>query len=120
MRVAAAGKPRPHKLFAFGSWLRVYTTNEATGTVYWGWHVVPVVKRTNGEPIVFDSALSPCRPLNWKKWLALMADDVNLFDTANSGFAVSLADPNGYFPSNLKNGEPSHSAESLTDQQTRS
>jgi hypothetical protein len=119
VKVAAAGKPRPHKLFAFGSWLRVYTTNESTGTVYWGWHVVPVVKRTNGEPIVFDSALSPCRPLNWKKWLALMADDVNLFDTANSGFAVSLADPNGYFPSNLKNGEPSHSAESLTDQQTR-
>ena len=119
VRVAAAGKARPYKLFAFGNWLRINTIHKAGGVQEWAWHVVPVVKRTTGEPIVFDAALSPCRPLNWKKWLALMANDVTLFDTANSGFAVSLADPNGYFPESLAQGEPSHSADSLNDQQTR-
>jgi hypothetical protein len=116
VKVAAAGKTRPYKLFAFGNWLRVNTSNAVGGFVQWAWHVVPVVKNSAGQPIVFDAALSPCRPLPWKKWLALMADNVNLFDTAGSGFTVSLADSNGYFPGNLVTGEPSHSAESLTHQ----
>jgi hypothetical protein len=117
-KVVAAGKPRPYKLFAFGNWLRVYSSN-SSDTVYWGWHVVPVVRRTNGEPIVFDAALNPCRPINWKEWLAFMADDVNVFNTAGSGFAISLASPNAYFPGSLKNGEPSHEADSLVHQQTQ-
>jgi hypothetical protein len=118
VKVAAAGKTRPYKLFALGNWLRVNTSNAASGFVEWGWHVVPVVKNSAGQPIVFDAALSPCRPLPWKKWLALMAN-VDLFDTSGSGFTVSLGDSNAYFPSSLVTGEPSHSAESLTDQTQR-
>jgi hypothetical protein len=117
VRAAAAGKTRPYKLFAFGNWLRVNTSNTASGFMEWAWHVVPVVKNSAGQPIVFDAALSPCRPLPWKKWLALMASDVNLFDTAGSNFTVSLGDSNAYYPSSLVTGEPSHSAESLTQQQ---
>jgi hypothetical protein len=116
-KVAAAGKTRPYKLFAFGS-LRVYSSNSSE-TVTWGWHVVPVVRRTTGEVIVFDAALNPCRPINWKEWLSFMVDDVNVFNTAGSGFAISLASPTAYGPFDLKNGEPSHEAESLVDQQTR-
>jgi hypothetical protein len=78
-----------------------------------------VVRRTNGEPIVFDPSLNPCRPLNWKKWLSLMVDDVEVFNTPGSDFAISLGSPNAYYPTSLKNGEPSHQAESLSQQQVQ-
>ena len=112
-----AGKTRPYKLFAFGG-LRVYTSNAALGVIDWGYHVVPIVKNTAGDPIVLDPAIEPCRPLYWKDWLALMTDNLSDFDlgTAN-GWGVTVGDSNAYVPSSMVTGEPSHRAESLNGQQ---
>ena len=55
VQAANAGKVRPYKLFAFGA-LHVTTSNDPKGYVDWGWHTVPVVKNSAGEPIVFDAA----------------------------------------------------------------
>jgi hypothetical protein len=115
VQAAQAGKVKPYKLFALGN-LRVYTENHPAGEVFWGWHVVPVVKNSAGEPIVFDAALSPCRPLPWKEWLALMASDIAQFDNVAGGWGVALGDANAYYPFSLVSGEPSHAAESLTQQ----
>ena len=118
VRVAQAGKTRPHKLFAFGNSLRVSTDNHPQGEVFWWYHVVPAVRNNAGELIVFDAALSPCKPLPWRKWLALMVGDPSLFDTPGSGFTVALGDSWAYVPFSLASGEPSHSAESLNDEIT--
>ncbi|HYQ02231.1 MAG TPA: protein-glutamine glutaminase family protein [Polyangiaceae bacterium] len=117
VRVAQAGKARPYKLFAFGNPLRVYTDNASGGMVEWGYHVVPVVKNSAGEPIVFDPALSPCKPLPYKQWLALMVEDMADYDNVAGRFGVALADSGAYYPTNLASGEPPHSAESLNDLQ---
>lgn len=113
-----AGKAKPYKLFAFGN-LRVQTNNHPSGQVLWGWHVVPVVKNTAGEPIVLDAALGPCVPMRYKEWLALMADNISSFDNVAGGWGITVADPNAYLPSSLVTGEPSHRTESLDDQQFR-
>lgn len=119
VKVAQAGKPRPYKLFAMsiGLKLRVYTSNSPTGLVNWDWHTVPVVKNNAGQVIVLDAALSPCRPLPYKEWLALMTDDVTAeFSDPAHGHGVGLGDSNAYFPSSLVTGERSHSADSLNDE----
>jgi Glutaminase len=117
VRVAQAGKTRPAKLFAFSQspGLRVYTPNAPNGVVQWWYHVVPVVKNSAGEPIVFDAAISPCKPLPWKKWLEAMIDNVADFDNIQAGNGVSLGDSWSYVPFNLVSGEVSHSAESVSD-----
>jgi hypothetical protein len=120
VRVAQFGKTRPHKLFAFGSpdhWLRVHTDNARGGVVEWTYHVVPVVKNSAGEPIVFDPALNPCKPLPYQKWLALMVDDMTFYDDLAQGNGVALGDSWSYYPNSLPSGEPPHSAESLDDLQ---
>jgi hypothetical protein len=112
VRVARAGKARPHKLFAFGP-LRVYTDNASSGRVGWWYHVVPVVKNSSGEPIVLDAAVNPCKPLPYLNWLALMVDDMAAYDDLAEGNGVALGDSWSYDPFSLSSGEPSHSAESL-------
>src|SRR3569623_3207375 len=88
--VAQAGKVRPYKLFAFGNspFLRAYTNNDSSGVVSWTFHVVPIVKNSAGQPIVFDAALSPCRPLPYKDWLALLVDSMSSYDDIGSGNGV--------------------------------
>lgn len=114
-----AQKPRPYKLFAMGD-LRVFTDNHPSGRVEWGWHVVPVVKNTAGEVIVLDAALSPCRPLPWKEWLALMVNNIDTgFTNPAGGEGVALGDSWSYIPWSLASGEPSHSAESKADEENR-
>ena len=118
VRVAQAGKPKPYKLFAFGRFQRLYvsTPNDVDGVVDWWYHVVPVVKNPAGQAIVLDAAVSPCRPLFWREWLALMANDLSFFDDVAGGNGVTVADPNAYIPFSLVTGEPSHAQESLDDQ----
>ena len=119
VQAAQAGKQRPHKLFAFGiPTLHVSTDNHPNGWEEWSWHTVPVVRNSAGEPIVFDAALSPCKPLPWRKWLALMVNDVAKFDIPGSGYTVSLGDSWAYGEFSLVTGEPSHSAESVNDELT--
>lgn len=115
VRVAQFGKSRPHKLFAFGRerLLRVYTDNAPGGVVEWWYHVVPVVKNSVGEPIVFDPAVSPCKPLPYRQWLALMTDDMASYDDVADGNGVALGDSWSYDPYSLPSGESPHSAESL-------
>lgn len=116
VRVARFGKTRPYKLFAFADFerpLRVYTDNAPDGVVNWWYHVVPVVKNGAGEPIVLDPAVSPCEPLPYKKWLALMVDDIASYDDVEHGYGVALGDSWSYVPSSLPSGEEPHSAQSL-------
>lgn len=116
-QIAQTGRVKPHKLFAIGDWarsegLRFETNNSFEGYVEWGWHVVPVVKNPAGEPIVFDAAMSPCRPLPWKEWLELMVSDISRFDNLAAGWGVALGDANAYNIFSLVTGEPSHADES--------
>ena len=120
VRVAQVGKTRPYKLFAFADrnhLLRVYTDNAPEGVVNWWYHVVPIVKNSAGEPIVLDPAVSPCEPLPYKKWLALMVDDMASYDDLAHGNGVALGDSWSYGPYSLTSGEEPHSAESLYDLQ---
>jgi hypothetical protein len=118
-RVAQAGKVKPYKLFVFGNYnqypdgLRFTTVNSYEGQATWTWHVAPVVKNSAGEPIVFDAALNPCRPLPWKEWLALIVDDLSQLNNPAAGWGVALGDANAYNPDSRVTGEPSHVAESL-------
>lgn len=118
VRVTAAGKAAPYKLFAFSSnqGLVVNTNNHPSGVVNWWYHVVPVVKNTAGQAIVFDAALSPCRPLFWKDWLVLMASSLGFYDDVAGGNGVTVAAPTAYTPFSLVTGEPSHASESLNQQ----
>lgn len=109
-----AGKAKPHKLFAMGQ-LRAFTDNNPTGVVTWAWHVASVVKNSASEPIVFDAALSPCRPLPWKEWLGLLTGDINDFNNTTQGWGVVVGDPNSYTPFTLVSGEPSHAADSINE-----
>lgn len=111
---AQAGKVKPYKLFAFGDPLRVFSENFFDGEMEWGYHTVPVVKNSAGEPIVFDAALSPCRPLPWKEWLSLLVGDLRKLDNLAEGWGVALGDANAYYPESLVSGEPSHAAESVS------
>ena len=112
-QVARAGKVKPHKLFAFGHYLRPWAEHSFEERQTWDYHVVPVVKNSSGEPIVFDAGLSPCRPLPWKEWLALLVDDLSELDNLAGGWGVALGDANAYYPNSLATGEPSHEAESI-------
>lgn len=118
VRVTQAGKATPYKLFAFSKYqgLVAHTTNSDSGVVGWWYHVVPVVKNSAGQAIVFDAALSPCRPLFWRDWLALMANDLAFYDDVAGGNGVTLASPTAYDPFSLVTGEPSHAAQSLDEQ----
>jgi hypothetical protein len=127
-RVVQKGKPRPYKLWAFGA-LRVYSPNYYPGNIVpWGWHVVPVVKNEANEPIVFDAALSPCKPLPWKTWLGMMVEgDLSQYDRPDRGedyrfWGVMVSDPNAYKPwhpafGDIANGA-AREALSLTDEET--
>jgi hypothetical protein len=121
-RVSDAGKPKPYKLWAFGP-LRVYTPNHPDGVVGWGWHVVPLVKNSDDEPIVLDAAISPCKPLPWRTWLATMVDDMSAYDDDNGWNGVSVSDSNAYMTGDLAFNDPdglngTHRATSLSDEQT--
>jgi hypothetical protein len=121
VRVVAAGKARPAKLFVFGAYnrgadLHVSTSNATSGSVNWQYHVVPVVKNSAGEPIVFDAALSPCRPLPWKDWLLLMAPDLSFYDNLAANNGITVASSGAYAPYSLVTGEQPHEQESLNDQ----
>src|SRR6478609_1144863 len=76
-----------------------------------------MVKNSAGEPIVFDPALSPCKPLPYKQWLALMVNDMADYDNVAGRFGVALADSGAYYPNSLASGEPPHSDDSLNDLQ---
>ncbi len=93
-QASVAGKTRPYKLFVFGnpSDLRVYTDNDPNGVVYWWYHVVAAVKNSAGELIVFDPAISPCRPLPWKEWLLTMQSDLSFYDNLAAGHGVARWD----------------------------
>ena len=120
-----AGLEKPYKLWAFDlRWslrLHVDTDNDPDGYVDWNWHVVPLVKNSAGEPVVLDAALSPCEPLPWQDWLALMVDDVNKFDDDSEDFKVAVSDYNAYLPNDdvLDNvpGHAVHRPESLDDEE---
>jgi len=114
--IADTGKQKPYKLFAFGE-LHVITDNHPNGYVDWAWHVVPVVRRSTGEPIVFDAAINPCRPLNWKEWLAQMTMDINNFDDVAGGWGVTVANANAYTNMSDPVNEPSHREDSKFDLQ---
>lgn len=118
--MAQAGKVRPYKLFAFGNspFLRAYTNNDSSGVVSWTFHVVPIVKNSAGQPIVFDAALSPCRPLPYKDWLALLVDSMSSYDDIGSGNGVTLADSWAFNPDSPVTGETPHKWEtrSLNDE----
>jgi len=118
VQVTQAGKATPYKLFAFSKYqgLVAHTTNTDSGVIGWWYHVVPVVKNTAGQAIVLDAALSPCRPLFWRDWLALMANDLAFYDDVAGGNGVTLAAPTAYDPFSLVTGEPSHSTQSLNEQ----
>jgi hypothetical protein len=110
-----AGKPKPHKLFAFGA-LRVITPNAESGSVPWFFHVVPVVKNPAGDPIVLDPSVEPCRPLYWRDWLALMTDNINNFDLGPAaGWGVTVGDSNAYRVESPVTGGPSMRVDSLAD-----
>jgi len=111
IKAAEAGKARPYKLYAWGN-LRVYTNNVPEGVVYWNYHVVPVVKNSAGEPIVLDPALSPCRPLPWKEWLAMMVDDISEYDQLEPWGGVTLADSWAYDDWSNVAGDPNDSPKS--------
>jgi hypothetical protein len=74
-----------------------------------------VVKNSAGEPIVFDAALSPCRPLPWKDWLVLMAD-LSSYDDLAASNGITVASSGAYTPYSLVTGEQPHEQESLNDQ----
>jgi hypothetical protein len=118
VQVTQAGKATPYKLFAFSrnQGLVAHTSNADSGVVGWWYHVVPVVKNSVGQAIVLDAALSPCRPLFWREWLGLMANDLAFYDDVAGGNGVTLASPTAYDPFSLVTGEPSHATQSLTDQ----
>jgi hypothetical protein len=111
IQAAQAGKARPYKLFAWGH-LRVYTSNVPEGVVRWNYHVAAVVKNSAGEPIVLDPAVSPCRPLPWKEWLALMVDDMSEYDQLEPWGGVTLADSWAYDDWSNVAGNPDDSAKS--------
>lgn len=112
---AQAGKTRPYMIFAFGgsAYLRAYSSNHANGVVEWGWHVAPVVKNSQGEPIVFDAALSPCRPLPYEDWLALMVDSMDFYDNLAAGNGVAIANSWAVMPESLVSGDETDLAELL-------
>ncbi len=85
-----AGLPKPHKLFSFGS-LTVSTPNSPSGSVSWWYHVVPVVKRTDGAVFVLDPAIDPTRPLGWGTWLLRQVTNLNNVE-------VTFADSGAYGP----------------------
>ena len=74
------------------------------------------MKNSAGEPIVFDAALSPCRPLPWKDWLLLMASALSFYDNLAADNGIGVADSNAYDPYSLVTGEQNHAADSLQDQ----
>ena len=106
------GMAPPYKLYAFGG-LRVYSNNFIFAKDTWGFHVAPVVKNSAGQPMVLDAALSPCRPLPWKDWLALMVDDMSLYDKNDGNWGVALADPNAYWPDGPAYGGPDRHVDSM-------
>lgn len=112
---AQAGKTRPYMIFAFGesAYLRAYSSNHPSGVVEWGWHVAPVVKNSQGEPIVFDAALNPCRPLSYEEWLALMVDSLDFYDNLAAGNGVAIANSWAIMPESLVSGDETDLAELL-------
>jgi hypothetical protein len=86
-----AGKPKPYKLFSFGS-LNVSTTNAPGGSVSWWYHVVPVVKSAStGQAYVLDAAIDPTQPLPWQTWLLRQVPTL-------SSVQVTFADSGAYGP----------------------
>jgi len=63
-----------YKAFVFGN-LEVESSN-SPDTIYWWYHVVPVVK-LQGEYFVFDPAIFPSSPLPLNQWLETMVGDIN-------------------------------------------
>ncbi|WP_394846255.1 hypothetical protein LZC95_02175 [Pendulispora brunnea] len=103
---------RPYRLFAFGN-LLVNTPNYPSGKVQWWYHTVPVVKKAStGEPVVFDAALDPRRPIPWRQWLALQVSNLN-------DVRVSVCDGNTYGAEHPCFGAPARTAEALSDQKNR-
>jgi hypothetical protein len=99
VRAAAQfGLPRPWKLwaFAYSDPMVISTPNAQSGSVQFVNHVAAVVKTLAGEPIVIDPALSPCRPLPWKEWLAILKSPISYFDSNTGIDGVAVADSNGY------------------------
>ena len=114
--VTDGGKTAPYKLFAFAP-LRVYSDNAIDGKQTWGYHVVPIVKNSAGQPVVFDAALNPCQTLPWKDWLALMVDDMSVYDKWLDGNGVTLGDPNAYGRGDPAIDGPDNDQRSLDDLQ---
>jgi hypothetical protein len=103
---------RPYRIFSFGN-LMVTSPNYPTGKVTWWYHTVPIVKRAStGEPVVFDAAIDPKRPIPWKQWLGLQVSNLN-------DARVSVCDGNTYGPEHPCFGAPARTAEALSDERVR-
>ena len=63
-----------------------------------------VKNSAGGQGIVFDAALSPCRPLPWKDWLLLMASALSFYDNLAADNGIAVADSNAYIPYSLVTG----------------
>jgi hypothetical protein len=94
---AAAGLPKPYKLFSFGN-LTVQTPNAPAGSVSWWYHVVPVVRAVSGEAYVFDPAIDATKPLKWKEWLLKQVRGL-------PDVEVTFADSGAYAPFSLAMGD---------------
>ncbi len=82
---------QPFKLFIFGN-LKVKTANAVGGSVSWWYHVIPVLRDSEGELWAIDPAIEPNKPLPIKEWILTMVPKVE-------DAQFSLCSPNTYTPS---------------------
>ncbi len=78
------------KLFIFGS-LNVKTLNSESGSVGWWYHVVPIFKNSQGEPMISDPAIEPNKPLKLTEWILRQTDEVEKV-------SLALCSPETYLP----------------------
>ena len=74
------------------------TPNSPSGSVYWWYHVVPVIRSAaTGEVYVYDPAIDPSMLLPWEVWLLKQVPSLN-------DVQVTIADSNAYVPSSPVSG----------------
>ena len=82
---------QPFKLFIFGN-LNVKTQNAVGGSVSWWYHVIPVLRDSEGALWAIDPAIEPKKPLPIQEWILTMVPKVE-----DAQFA--LCSPDTYSPS---------------------
>lgn len=91
------GYPRPAKVFAFGH-LKLKTNNSPRGTVYWSFHVAPIVQ-AGGLFYVLDPSVEPRRPLQLFEW-------VKAISRSYGEVSVSVCNSYTYTPGDGCNRKP--------------